>query len=70
MLTSNDTSKVIKSVANDLIKRELVDISQNMDTDAKINFVNSVRSLVEVSEHISKELNCSGEDLLFLTSDV
>ena len=67
MLNSNDSAMVIKSVANDLIRREKSDILGMMDASSKINFVNSVRTLNEVSVEIEREL-VRNDDLLFITS--
>jgi len=65
MLNSNDSAKVIKLVASDLIKREMAEIVHSMDSEAKMTFVNSVRSLNEISSEIEKSavVNDSDEDL-------
>lgn len=67
MLNSNDSAAVVKHVANDLIKHEKQDIVGSMSRDAKIDFVNGVRTLNEVCDAIEKEIVADNNLLLIHT---
>ena len=60
MLNPNDVAKVIRRASNDLVKREMNDILEGMDPEAKVDFVNGVRCLNEVSEAIERKARANG----------
>lgn len=55
MLTSNDMARVVSQLANDAKKREMHDILSTMGPAARMNLVNGTRSLVEISEAITRQ---------------
>ncbi len=53
----NETVKTLKYIADNLRKLEHDEISARMSDDDKINFVNSVATLQQHSEHIIRNEN-------------
>ena len=56
MLNANDSATILNRVSSELIKRELPTILNEMSPESKIEFVNSVRTLAEVSGAVEKEI--------------
>ena len=69
MLTSNDSAKVLTRLANDLIQKEKHDIVSNMDSNARVDFYNSVKTLTEISDEIEKSINTDWQ-LFFISSGI
>lgn len=67
MLNSNDSAKIVKQVANDLIRRDKFDIVNSMDIDSKVAFVNGLKTLQVVSDAIEKELSEESELFMLYT---
>ncbi len=69
MLNSNDSAKVLTRLANDLIQKEKHDIVSNMDSNARVDFYNSVKTLTEISDEIEKSINTDWQ-LFFISSGI